>query len=481
MENIGERTELIKNPLSLKETQVSGGGFQIEFLPFPDEDLGLRIYRNTEFPKTSSAKDSAKTMASSSRLRWALAESLLSFNLPEDVQKATPKISGIGLYVPKGDGSFYYEADPQTMKSEGIYEALSFIYSEGSDLAKKGLESNIFTLVEKVPVAKWLDERSDVFYSPRELAESDPEAYRQGLINGLRFYQASANFGMWNFDIKDRNPFLCDKQGNVRVIDTSGFQALRRSQAESLMKGFYEKEMVKLEEAVRAEVIASQPDPLKPEEREEYERLSGIIEELKAKGQELLVSLGIRGENYITGDTVRRSLASMEADLDREPERKKSAERRLAELQRKKDEANREKKTKAQARDAEKRIKAAETNSSKAQSQDKKLIATEELKALAAKVIASGNERIDDETSRKLRQLQLDSGIRSSSYGVDECREIIEKIRKGAPNQTDVLGLIAEDTYEVCPELVSTNQNGEVVGKKTKSRTQKIRELKQRG
>ena len=234
---------------------------------------------------------------------------------------------------------------------------------------------------------------------------------------------------MWNFDIKDRNPFLCDKQGNVRVIDTSGFQALRRSQAESLMKGFYEKEMVKLEEAVRAEVIASQPDPLKPEEREEYERLSGIIEELKAKGQELLVSLGIRGENYITGDTVRRSLASMEADLDREPERKKSAERRLAELQRKKDEANREKKTKAQARDAEKRIKAAETNSSKAQSQDKKLIATEELKALAAKVIASGNERIDDETSRKLRQLQLDSGIRSSSYGVDECREIIEKIR----------------------------------------------------
>ena len=41
--------------------------------------------------------------------------------------------------------------------------------------------------------------------------------------------------------------------------------------------------------------------------------------------------------------------------------------------------------------------------------------------------------------------------------------DFIEKIRKGAENQTDILGLIAEDTYDVCPELVSTNENGEPI------------------
>ena len=41
--------------------------------------------------------------------------------------------------------------------------------------------------------------------------------------------------------------------------------------------------------------------------------------------------------------------------------------------------------------------------------------------------------------------------------------DFTEDIREDDDNNTDVLGLIAEDTYDVCPELVSTNKNGKPV------------------
>ncbi|HUV46615.1 MAG TPA: hypothetical protein VMW29_00635 [Candidatus Bathyarchaeia archaeon] len=418
---------LKKVQLNLREAKIAGGQSQIEFIPLNDEPLGLRVYKNTEFPQTDSTIEMIDGLGKNVRLNWAIGDALLSLNLPEEVQAVTPKLAGLGLYIPDGEGSFYFEVDRQIMQGQGIYEALSFICQEGVSLARKGIKSNIFSLVEKVPFGRFDDVSPDLFYQPQELARKDPKAYILGLISALRFYREAENLGMWSYDIQNKSPFFCDRQGNVRVIDTSGFKFLRQSRAEVLLEGFYEQEMARLEPAIRAELIGSEPDPLTPEEWETYRNIAEQIEGLKAERQESLSALEI-----FSGSEVILQLK--EKNLDLEDAARSVEEQKLDELDARIAKAHRERDRQAQAAEIEGRVSATEKKGRDAKLQLRRLSGLEEFKQLADGAITSGAERLDEETFRKLVDLRwnvtqlIKSLPRRGFVDVAFCRDVLTEI-----------------------------------------------------
>lgn len=419
MDNSTERTELIKKTLTPKEIKISGGGAQIEFFPFPAEDIGMRVYKDTKFPESDSSEARLRGEISSFQLRWALAESLLSLNLSEKFQATVPKLLAVGLFIPQGEGSFYFEIDRKKMQGEGIYEVLGFIYAEGCKFTKSRItKPKIFTLVETVPIAQWGETDPTKYYSPRCLAEDDPKAYKNGLVAGLKFYRECLRFGMWNFDITDKDPFLCDKKGKAKVIDTSGFRSLKVSQAEALMKGFYKQEITNYEETIIQEVKQARVSSLKSDDLAEYEQLSKEIDNLRQEGQILLTTLGVK-DQIDRYEDVKSSLDSKERDIERGRTRKESLTKELDELRAENAEAERRKSLKVKAGEIDKKIQVAERRLREARDEQEKVSALRDLRTLATEVVNSGKETVDGETGDRLFKLELATRIKNN-YGYRE-------------------------------------------------------------